>query len=170
MSGTYKVTKIISQTTEKFTAMVEFNEKPEQLSEVDFDTLDRAAVAIQNDKATPVNELAKLRGQSPMFLEAIEKLKAMLEEEQTEEVKTKLAKTLENSEKALLSFQALVADKEAEIDHLDALSTEVQTTISNRPVYVDSQLQKIADADAERTLKENTLLEEIKLVDGQIVL
>lgn len=129
MPGTYNVTSIISQTADKFSAMVEFNGTPEQPSEVDLEVLTRARAALDAERVAPQARLDELN-------EQIAIVSAELESDP--ENSSRIQLVLDELEVRASALEATLAD-------LDARIASNQASASDTAAYINAQLQQIAD-------------------------
>lgn len=178
ITGKKTIVKVISQTAEKFSAYVRFNEDlkpgfydsyPEggEIVGIDFDTLGRTNEALEADKERPAKELDKLQKQLAQVQSEVESMKKQLN---TTDDKRKLEKNIEVATKVLGVLEEKIGLEEAKVADINEQIALNANWLGNPSAYVDYQLQKIADKDAERVLKADEPIQEVIVKDGEVVL
>ena len=134
MEAAYKITEVISNTPEKFTAMVSFNGKKTTLHEVDFDNLQRDAVSLTLQRdflSKQCTEKAK------EFNDVSDIAEAEVDVE-------KKARLVEMKKNILSQANSLMA----ELNVVEAQMSAHASKMENRSAYIHEQLTKTAEMDA----------------------
>jgi hypothetical protein len=135
MSGTYSIVERLDNQL-KFSAMVSFNGKAAELVEIDLDVLPRALDSLNSEKSDLLLDKVKLEEKIQAFVVAC-----------SNEVDPAL---LTLGEAKLTDLQQELTDLRQGITVKEAEIVALQGQIDNPSAYVISQIETIADADAER--------------------
>ena len=134
MEASYKITEVISNTPEKFTAMISFNGKKPTLHEVDIDNLQRDAVSLTLQRdflSKQCTEKAK------EFNDVSDIAEAEVDVE-------KKARLVEMKKNILSQANSLMA----ELNVVEAQMSAHASKMENRSAYIHEQLTKTAEMDA----------------------
>ena len=129
----YKITEIVSQTEDKISLMVSFNDKAAQFYEIDLDVRIRTAQSLASERA-------ELVLQTQQKATTYNKLSDLFEKEEDEEKKAKYgALRLEALDEANRAMEAL--------NQAEAEMASFASETSDVPKYIDSVLSKVAKED-----------------------